>query len=55
MKYSFKKGRSKLTKRLVIEDMQYLQKKMSGKSVYRKISMHYSRKPKHKKAEYQYF
>ena len=43
-----------LIRLLVKEDMQYLQKKISGKSVYKNISSMYIRTPKHKKMWYVY-
>lgn len=38
-----------------IEDLKYLQSKISGKSVYKKISNFDSRKPKHRKSWLQYY
>lgn len=38
-----------------IEDLKYLQRKISGKSVYRRISNLDTRKPKHRKSWLQYY
>ena len=53
----FKKPRLKDTadnRRTAKEDMQYLQKKISGRSVYKNLTTLYSRTPKHKKLNYRY-
>ena len=39
------------SRRLLNEDMQYLQKKISGRSVYKNLDSIYMRSPKHKNAE----
>ena len=36
------------------DDMKYLQKKISGQSVYKKLGGLYKRNPKHKAGAYQY-
>ncbi len=43
---------NKVSKKQVMEDMRYLQKKISGKSVYANIESVYRRVPKHKKQSY---
>lgn len=45
---------SKKLRRLVIDDMMYLQKRISGKSVYKSMSAIYLRKPKHRKFGFEY-
>jgi len=44
----------KISQLVAKEDLQYLQKKISGRSVYRKLSSMYMRTPKHKKVGYAY-
>lgn len=44
----------KLSDKLISDDMRYLQKKINGSSVYKKLSLAYKRKPKHKSIGYQY-
>ncbi len=39
---------TKLKKMISIDDMKYLQKKITGRSVYKNFSQTYFRKPKHK-------
>ena len=46
--------RSKKLRRLVIDDMMYLQKRISGKSVYKSMGAIYLRKPKHRKLGFEY-
>lgn len=46
--------RSKKLRHLAIEDMMYLQKRVSGKSVYKSMRAIYLRKPKHKRLGYEY-
>ena len=43
-----------ISRRTTDEDMQYLQKKISGRSVYRRLSSLYVRSPKHKKLRHSY-
>lgn len=45
----------KVSKSLVMEDMRYLQKKITGRSVYRSLDIIYLRKPKHKSIAYQHY
>ncbi len=45
--------RRKFSRQLAKEDMRYLQKKISGRSVYRNLGVSYLRKPKHRKIGYQ--
>ena len=45
---------SKKLRQLIFDDMMYLQKRISGRSVYKNMNGLYLRKPKHRKAEYQY-
>lgn len=42
----------KISKKQAMEDMRYLQKKISGKSVYANIKTAYRRIPKHKNRSY---
>ena len=42
----------KISKKQAMEDMRYLQKKISGKSVYANIKSVYKRVPKHKNRSY---
>jgi hypothetical protein len=44
--------RSKLGKRLALDDMRYLQKKITGRSVYKNLGALYLRKPKHRNVWY---
>ena len=46
--------KSKMLKRQAIDDMKYLQKKISGRSVYKNLGELYLRKPKHRNLWYQY-
>jgi hypothetical protein len=45
---------SKLSQNFIKEDSKYLQKRISGKSVYKALSDLYVRKPKHRKLWYDY-
>lgn len=45
-KLRIKKGA--LNKKIAMEDLRYLQKKISGKSVYRSLGSSYRRTPKHR-------
>jgi hypothetical protein len=42
----------KISKKQAVEDMRYLQKKISGKSVYANIESAYKRFPKHRNRSY---
>ena len=46
-------NKSKNLKHIVADDLQYLQEKIAGRSVYNNLQRLYTRKPKHKKALYQ--
>lgn len=48
------KKRGKFIKKLELDDMRFLQKKISGNSVYKTASDLYKRKPKHQSAIHQY-
>lgn len=50
----FRLSRRKKHNKTLPEDLRYLQQKISGRSVYKKISKLYSRKAKHKKLQYGY-
>lgn len=55
MKLAKKKLRRRdMSKRFMSEDMRYLQKAISGRSVYRNQFVSYIRKPKHRSMEFQY-
>lgn len=41
-------SKNKAIKRIILEDYRYLQKKISGSSVYRNVKHSYKRTPKHK-------
>ncbi len=45
---------NKLSKKLSKEDLRFLQKRISGKSVYRSLSSVYSRYPKHRNRHFGY-
>lgn len=50
----FRLKKLKIYKRLALEDMRYLQKKISGRSVYRNMKHIDPRKTKHRNLRYQY-
>lgn len=52
-KKQFRKN-NRFIKSVTFEDLHYLQKKISGRSVYGNGAMYYSRKPKHRNEGYQY-
>lgn len=43
-----------IRRRTTEEDLRYLQKKISGRSVYKRLSSMYVRSPKHKKLRHSY-
>ena len=51
---SYKSRRLSIKNKIFSEDMRYLQKKISGKSVYKSLDELYERRPKHRKMWHQY-
>lgn len=54
MKIKLNAKTARLSKGFVVDDLRYLQKKVSGRSVYKKLGNMYARRPKHRKTQYQY-
>jgi hypothetical protein len=52
-KLNLRSNKINISKKQAIEDMRYLQKKITGRSVYANIKSAYNRNPKHKSRRFE--